>query len=381
MRRRQSDELLRLEKKLAWPSFRMRRQYVYYLIGFVFACWLLYPTHKPVPEPVGVFKINWSSYAYSVYATDSASLCHAVMVLDALARFGSKADRVLFYPEHWDTTVESSRDRDSQLLNLARDVYKARLYPVKPLQVAGRTETEWLWDETVTKLMAFSLEYYDRVISLDSDITLLGSLDELFLLPRTPIAMPRAYWTDSKPWPLSTKLMVIEPNAEQLEKFKILMEGGGDSMLVRMHRYDMEILNERYEESALVLPHRPYALRTAEFRKHEHAEYLGDADEKWDAEKVYKEAKVIHFSDHPLPPPWFTWPGGSVSEMQPDCVGKGEGSCAERRIWMSLYQDFRKRRKDVCKLLSVPAAPWALLKQQAGLDATSTEHVAPQASS
>lgn len=141
MRRRQSDELLRLEKKLAWPSFRMRRQYVYYLIGFVFACWLLYPTHKPVPEPVGVFKINWSSYAYSVYATDSASLCHAVMVLDALARFGSKADRVLFYPEHWDTTVESSRDRDSQLLNLARDVYKARLYPVKPLQVAGRTES------------------------------------------------------------------------------------------------------------------------------------------------------------------------------------------------------------------------------------------------
>jgi hypothetical protein len=229
--------------------------------------------------------------------------------------------------------------------------------------------------------MAFSLEYYDRVISLDSDITLLASLDELFLLPPTPVAMLRAYWTDSKPWPLSTKLMVIQPNVVELEKFKRLMEGGGDSMLVTMHRYDMEIMNERYEESALVLPHRRYALRTAEFRHHDHTDYLGDADEKWDAEKVYKEAKVVHFSDYPLPPPWFAWPLGSVTEMQPDCGGNQERSCAERRIWIDLYQDFRQRRKDVCKLLSVPPQDWASIKQQAHYNVTATEQVAPPASS
>ena len=62
----------------------------------------------------------------------------------------------------------------------------------------------WKWDESVTKFLAFGLEYYDRVIALESEITLLDSLDELFLLPHTPVAMPRAYWTDSKPWPLST---------------------------------------------------------------------------------------------------------------------------------------------------------------------------------
>jgi hypothetical protein len=124
--------------------------------------------------------------------------------------------------------------------------------------------------------MAFSLEYYDRVIALESDITLLDSLDELFLLPQTPIAMPRAYWTDSKPWPLSTSLMVIKPSLKEFKAFETRIDEGGDSDLVKVHRFDMEILNERFEQSALVLPHRPYALRTAEFRNHDHSDYMGD---------------------------------------------------------------------------------------------------------
>ncbi|CAA9965812.1 hypothetical protein PTNB73_09267 [Pyrenophora teres f. teres] len=380
MRRRRSDELPRYAEESEWTRFRLRRRYAYYAVAFIVICWLLYPSRqaKPVADHV---RVNWASYAYSVYATDTASLCHAVMILDALARFGSKADRVLFYPEHWDTKVHSSKDRDSQLLILARDTYKAKLYPVKPLQVAGRTKGDWVWDETVTKLMAFSLEYYDRVIALESDLTLLDSLDELFLLPSTPMAMPRAYGTDSKPWPLSSMLMVIKPSLRELEEFKRRLEGGGDSALVQMHRFDMEILNERYEESALVLPHRPYALRTAEFRLHDHTDYLGDPNETWDAEKVYKEAKLVQFSDRPLPPPWFMWPQKAVEEMQPDCGGSHEGTCAERRIWKNLYDDFRHRRRDVCKLLSAPAPDWDQIKAtQQHENATERGVVSPLAS-
>ena len=226
--------------------------------------------------------------------------------------------------------------------------------------------------------MAFSLEYYDRVIALESDLTLLDSLDELFLLPATPIAMPRAYGTDSKPWPLSSMLMVIKPSLSELEIFKRRMEGGGDSALVQMHRFDMEILNERYEESAMVLPHRPYALRTAEFRRHDHADYLGDPNEIWDAEKIYKEAKVVQFSDRPLPPPWFMWPQKGVEEIQPDCGGSHEGTCAERRIWKGLYDDFRHRRRDVCKLLSAPAPDWDQIKaKQHDENATEAAVAAP----
>jgi len=239
------------------------------------------------------------------------------------------------------------------------------------------------WDKSVTKFMAFSLEYYDRVIALDSDVTLLQSLDELFLLPQTSMAMPRAYWTDTKPWPLTSMLMVIKPDAKELTQFKDRMEGGGNNMLVNAHRFDMELVNERFEDSALVLPHRPYALLTGEFRRHDHSAYLGNPAEKWDAEKVYKEAKLVHFSDWPLPKPWIMWPYEGLLEMQPDCGGDRDGTCAERRIWKSLYDDFRHRRRDICKLLSVPAPDWYEIKggEQPHNVTEGTEHAAPHVES
>jgi hypothetical protein len=75
--------------------------------------------------------IDWSRYAYSQYVTDSSYLCNAVMVFEALDRVGSRADRILFYPEEWDTEVQHVRDRDSQLLLLARDKYKVQLEPIQ----------------------------------------------------------------------------------------------------------------------------------------------------------------------------------------------------------------------------------------------------------
>jgi hypothetical protein len=237
------------------------------------------------------------------------------------------------------------------------------------------------WDKSVTKFMAFSLEYYDRVIALDSDVTLLQPLDELFLLPETPMAMPRAYWADSKPWPLTSMLMVIKPSGNEFRGFKDRLTGGGNNMLVNAHRFDMEMVNERFEESALVLPHRPYALLTGEFRRHDHSAYMGNPEEKWDAEKVYKEAKIVHFSDWPLPKPWIMWPFEGLQEMQPDCGGDKENTCAERRIWKHLYDDFRHRRFDICKLLSVPAPEWQQIKGgEHPRNATEgAEHAAPPA--
>lgn len=218
------------------------------------------------------------------------------------------------------------------------------------------------WDKSVTKFMAFSLGYYDRVIALDSDITLLQSIDELFTLPQTPIALPRAYWYKTKPWPLTSMLMVIKPDAEEFARFEDKISSGGDHQLVQAQKFDMELINERFEETAMVLPHRPYALLSGEFRRHDHTAYLGNPDEPWDAEKVYNEAKLVHFSDWPLPKPWVMWPLQGVADMQPDCGGSHEGSCPERKIWKSLYEDFRSRRKNICRLLSVPAPDWNKIK-------------------
>lgn len=102
---------------------------------------------RPPPSPVthiNYDKVDWSRYAYSLYATSSTYLCNAVMVFEALDRLGSRAERVLFYPESWDLDVESDRDRDSQLLGLAQKKYKVRLAPIDLQMIkAGTGACKW----------------------------------------------------------------------------------------------------------------------------------------------------------------------------------------------------------------------------------------------
>ena len=255
------------------------------------------------------------------------------------------------------------------------------------------------WDKSVTKLLAFGLVQYARVIALDSDVSLLRPLDDLFHLPPAPVAMPRAYWSEERPQPLTSLLVVLQPNARTLDDFKMEMRAGRRQMgataattapgrsatssvgqdvraAAPRPKFDMELLNERYAGHALVLPHRRYALLTGEFRRREHSAYLGPdaaADyegEVWDADAALAEAKLVHFSDWPLPKPWVMWPHEGLVEMQPRCGGDGgtgqgdAASCRERNVWKDLYGDFRQRRKDVCRYLSVPAPDWDKIKSE-----------------
>jgi hypothetical protein len=87
---------------------------------------------------------------------------------------------------------------------------------------------------------------------------------------------------------------------------------------------------------------------------------------KWDAQRVLEEAKVVHFSDWPLPKPWVMWPLDGLQEIQPSCGGS-HLACPERKVWKGLYDDFRKRRKDICRMLSVPApGNWEEHKNRTG---------------
>ncbi|KAI9709441.1 MAG: hypothetical protein M1820_003201 [Bogoriella megaspora] len=297
------------------------------------------------------------------------------MVFDALSRLGSKADRVLLYPEQWDLTVESSKDRDSQLLNLAKDKYNAKLQPIQILAITGSNkpgsfdDPHETFDTSITKLLAFNLTSYDRVLHLDNDITLLKNLDSLFLAPPAPIAMPRAYWLPptSGVQPLTSLLLLIQPNPSELSHLLSTLYHWhfNDPNFAARATIDMDLLNARFGSSALVLPHRPYALLSGEFRGpfNNHSAYLGAPSslEAWNADTVLNEAALVHFSDWPLPKPWIMWPYEGLAEMQPDCVGLGV-NCRERVIWKDLYDGFRERRKEVCALLSVPAPNWTMLK-------------------
>lgn len=322
--------------------------------------------------------INWSKYAYSQYATDQHYLCNSLMVFDSLEKLGSTADRLLFYPRTWDTEVESSKDRISQLLVMARDKYHVKLQPAEMYTLKREAEDQReTWDASINKLYAWKQEHYDRVIHLDSDITLLQNIDELFFLPLgegSPVAMPRAYWklndnaSRGGGVRMTSLVIVLKPlpeEAKQLWDAAAGFDNNSYSALPDNALFDMELLNTRYINNAITIPHRPFAMVTGELRRkgsRNHTHYLGNSNELWDAELAIKEAKLVHFSDWPLPKPWIMWPNSLMREIRPECeINSGtpeEEGCENRKIWMSLYDDFRKRRKEVCRLLSVPAPEW-----------------------
>lgn len=310
-----------------------------------------------------VKSIDWSRFAYVQYVTNKEYLCNSVMFFERLKHLESKADRVLMYPsvmlaDPHEKEHEGWSD-DAKLLILARERYNVKLDPISVQHRTGSDRKSSLrdhhpgrqgadmgsylatWADSFTKLLAFNQTKYDRVLSIDSDSTLLQHMDELFSLPPTTVAMPRAYWLHPDKHILSSQVILIQPSQVEFTRIisKINNAGRND--------YDMELVNDLYQDSAVVLPHRPYDLLTGEFSKDNHQWYLGSDEEAWDPVAVYNEAKLLHFSDWPLPKPWLDAPENLVREKEPKCVAliDGLGSCAARDIWRGIYEEFRERRK------------------------------------
>lgn len=177
-------------------------------------------------------------------------------------------------------------------------------------------------------------------------------MDELFFLPSAIVAMPRAYWLLPEVRALSSLVAVIEPSYREYSSLREDIKpasSGQIEMNLTANRYDMEVLNARYGDSALVLPHRQYGLVSGEFRTKKHERFLGSSHEEWNPDKALSEAKFVHFSDWPLPKPWVMWPQAQLAELQPACDNKPgtmeESGCRDREVWKELYNDFRRRRK------------------------------------
>ncbi|KAF4340148.1 GNT1 alphan-acetylglucosamine transferase [Fusarium beomiforme] len=237
--------------------------------------------------------IDWSRFAYTQYVTNSEYLCNSLMFFEALQRLGSRPDRVMMVPESM-LEPETEDSSDAYLINKARDEYNVKIVPIT-------VQTHWAgdvtWADSYTKLLAFNQTQYDRVLSIDSDSVLLQAMDELFFLPSAPVAMPRAYWLSPEKV-LSSQIMVVQPSVQEFSRIMERVQS------VKSGEYDMEIVNQLYGDSALIFPHRRYDLLSGEFRNDNHAHYLGSEIETWDPATAYSEAKLIHFSDWPLPKPW-----------------------------------------------------------------------------
>ncbi|XXG98607.1 hypothetical protein Hte_004932 [Hypoxylon texense] len=294
-----------------------------------------------VVPPFEGAQVDWSRYAYTQYVTTPAYLCNSVMIFETLFRLGSKADRVMMYPEKMMDPAETNpASEEAKLLVKARDQYKVKLVPVSVQRRAGGDST---WAESFTKLLAFNQTQYERVINVDSDGTILQTMDELFLMPPCPVAMPRAYWLFPDNKILSSQLMLVQPSAVEFERIMQKVESAG------RNDYDMEIVNQLYADSAMILPHRPYDLLTGEFRGDNHQNYLGTDREEWDPVAIFNEAKFLHFSDWPVPKPWIPMSDSIRQANQPKCVTKdGQEDCSSRELWNGFYSDFVQRRSDVC---------------------------------
>ncbi|KAL4804759.1 glycosyltransferase family 8 protein [Aspergillus unguis] len=304
---------------------------------------LYYPEDVDLPSLQTGVEIDWSRFAYAQYVTNTPYLCNSVMLFETLHRLKSKADRLMIYPDNFQ--VDNGLSSEGRLLQKARDEYGVKLMPVKVQSRAGGDST---WAESYTKLLAFNQTQYARVLSLDSDATILQSMDELFLLPSCPVALPRAYWLNPNDRTLGSQLMLIQPSNFEFSRIMGSISNAGIS------DYDMEIVNTLYKDSALILPHRPYTLLTGEFRSKNHSSYLGNEVEEWDPAAVLQEAKYLHFSDWPVPKPWLKADSATIQEQQPICdVDPATGlqdDCRARDLWLGFYSDFAKRRKVMCEM-------------------------------
>ncbi|EHK19031.1 glycosyltransferase family 8 protein [Trichoderma virens Gv29-8] len=315
---------------------------------------VLYKTSKDTNE------LDWSKYAYTQYVTSSEYLCVSVMLLERLHHLGSRADRVLIYPKKMlpdPETNDGGGSHDAEMLIKARDEYGVKLMPIQNQHKDTVDDTR---ANSYTKLLAFNLTQYERVIAIDADVTVLKHMDELFHLPPCPIAMPRAYWLldDMKSrMTLSSHVMVIQPSEQEFDRIQKRVQ------LADNDEYDMELLNKLYADTAMVLPHRPFAMISSEFRETDHHLYLGSETEEWDPVAVLNEAKTVHFSDHPVPKPWkvhlTTDDQDSITNLEPKCEMKTKDSesdgeeedCSGRDAWRQLYADFRERKAVSCTFM------------------------------
>lgn len=168
-------------------------------------------------------------------------------------------------------------------------------------------------------------------------------MDELFLLPSAPVAMPRAYWLTEKPT-LSSQLVLVEPSEFEFHRIQAAFQDRSKN------DFDMEIVNDLYGDSCFIIPHRKYDLLTGEFKSGDHSRYLGNTEEEWDPEKVLEEAKFLHFSDWPYPKPWLHTTKSETDFYKPNCheLDNGEEDCTDQEKWLWIYSDFRERRNKVC---------------------------------
>lgn len=128
-------------------------------------------------------------YAYVQYATTYGHINLAILNGIDLRKVGTKADIVVIIDEKLQTF---DHDQWNKVYNLAQ----THGIKLKPYDVITSDVTDDVWRNLFTKLYAFDMTEYSRVVYFDGDLMIMDSnMDELFSIPsEIEFALPHAYW-------------------------------------------------------------------------------------------------------------------------------------------------------------------------------------------
>lgn len=148
----------------------------------------LFQIHRSKLLDLGESYKDWTKMAYVQYATDYSHICSAVINFERLKALKVEADFLFIYSGN-KTTDADERKTERLMLSKIEDV-GAQIKYVPKIDLPSKSS---YWSESFTKLYAFDLTEYDRVIFLDSDSLVLQNMDELFSLPESILALPVNY--------------------------------------------------------------------------------------------------------------------------------------------------------------------------------------------
>lgn len=138
--------------------------------------------------------IDWDKFAYVFYATSPSKLYPVLVNIRELRKFKTKAKIHLIHSFDLNEKLDDKADdiKFHKIVNLLQNKYNVIMAKYDTIKSKYDTDSNY-WADSFTKLWAFSLVEYDRIIYLDSDAIIRKNMDELFFLPPTLLAAPLNY--------------------------------------------------------------------------------------------------------------------------------------------------------------------------------------------
>jgi len=324
------------------------------------------------------------SRAYVFYAVEDAYACSVLINIRLLMqKFKTR------YKIHVLVSQDVSQFYHAKMMELGAEVTEHEPPSVHP-------DSKHYYEGCLLKLFAFKMHHIDptlkRVLAMDGDQMILQDLDHVFDLLSVDVAAPRIYWKDpneSSSMKVTSTFMLIEPSDRLWNQVKAKIE------TISANVFDMDIVNELFEPSALVLPG-SYATLNSQWEDHilppwyrgvpspeparnytrlspeelkakkkkltneawEHRDVpdyprwvemttaIGDGLDKFpkgnaadeDLERVWRQAQVLHFTA--VGKPW-SWPTETLKLMRPH---------AHELLYES-WKTWRTDARDLCESL------------------------------